>query len=364
MKGYYAATAVFPDALRRLLLSLPLNEQAVVQEIRLYRSHPIRLTVRGQPKFLSADGTLCAEKRHAVMGCDEWLQQTVDKACGYSVYAHQEELRHGYLTTADGCRIGVAGTAVTDGETIRSFRDITSLCVRVAREHEGCADMLAPLVCNEMGVRSMLICSEPCGGKSSVLKDLLVQAERRGVIAVVVDERGELAPTAARIGCDLLLHIPKAQGIEQALRTLSPQLIVFDELGDEREIQAVTTCLCRGVPTVASVHCRTPAELLNRASLRSALYNGAFEYLCFLYGRERPGEIRCVIKTEDWLREMVGDRVGMFDRCWLGDDGMVSAETSGSNAVSFLAVDRPAVGSHSVFGATARRFVGGMVAEK
>ena len=294
MDGFQKAIAVLPPALQETLNGIPDYEKRRVQEIRLRAGQPVMLTAAGQTLVTEA---VCRE---------EWVWQLFDTLCECSVYAHQEELRRGFVTARNGCRIGVAGTAVVENGNIVSYRQITSLCVRVARRHEGCATSLAERVTVDGRVHGLLICGEPSCGKTSLLKDLIREFSCRGISAAVVDERGELSQGESLWGCDVLLYAPKPAGVEQAVRCLAPQVIVLDELGDAAEIDAVMDGVYRGVSTVATVHCRTPDQLLQRPALKRALENGGFEYLCFLKGRETPGRIETVMRTEEWLREVVG----------------------------------------------------------
>ena len=217
----------------------------------------------------------------------------------YSAYTHREELRRGFIT-ANGCRVGVAGTAVVENGEVTGYRSLTSLCIRVAREHIGCASSLAEILF-ENGIHSALICSEPAGGKTGLLRDLAREAADRRFSVSVIDERGELSGFSSLDGCDVLYGAPKAEGIEQAVRCLSPRVVLLDELGNGAELRAVHDAAVRGVPTIATVHARSTANLKQRPALVSLLKNDVFEYTVLLCGRHAPGVIVSVQKTKEWL---------------------------------------------------------------
>ena len=305
--GWNAITAVLPEEMRRLLRHLPPDVRDSVQELRLRAGQAVSISVGGAERFVTADGRLTEAAGGALYCTAAWLRLIVDRVCEQSLYAHQEELRQGFLPAPAGCRIGIAGTAVVENGRITGYRDITSLCLRVAREHRGCAAALAERLC-ENGVCGALICGEPSSGKTSVLRDLLREFAARRLSCAVVDERGEL--TGGGIyGCDILRGAPKAAGVGQAVRCLAPRVIVFDELGGQEEIEAVCDALSCGVPIVASAHCRTAQELLHRDGMQRVLQSGAFTYLVQLEGRTAPGTVARLLRTEDWLREIVGDDV-------------------------------------------------------
>ncbi len=316
--GFDTLLTLLPEELRRGLSRLPTDVKAQVQELRLRAGQAVCVGIRGREHYVTADGAFTDYAGGALHCTTVWLRQTVDRACEQSVYAHQEELRHGFLPAPVGCRIGVAGTAVLEQGRIVSYRNVTSLCLRVAREHYGCAYELAERLCGD-GIHGALIGGEPSSGKTSLLRDLLREFAGRRISAVAVDERGELTG-GTPINCDVLRGTPKAQGITQAIRCLAPRVIVFDELGNTEELQAVHGALTCGVPVVASVHCRRPQELLRREGMTEALRSGAFAYMVQLRGCACPGEIADVIRTEEWLSEAVwntadpdgGDRLGHY----------------------------------------------------
>ncbi len=318
MKGFKTVIRIFPAPLQRLLCQLPVNIGAQIQEIRLRKGNPLVLAIRGKAWYLTTDGQISEDRNRGAICQEEWVENTFEIACDRSVYTHQEELRNGYITTREGYRIGVGGTAVVRGGKVDSFRNIRSLCVRIAREHHGCAAEIAKILYANNTIHSALICGEPSSGKTSLLRDLIYQFDRQGLAVAVIDERGELTGSGKISAGDTLLYTPKAVGVEMAVRTLSPQVIVFDELGDNAEIDAVLDSVCRGVTVITTIH-GSVSDLVRRPTVYRSLQQGAFEYIFFLKGHDMPGKIDEWYRTEDWLHEMgrtyfVGnnrDRYGM-----------------------------------------------------
>lgn len=321
MDSYQNAIAYLPGVLRAPLERVPAAIRETVQEIRLRAGMPVLLSSPRGEWTVDQTGQAVLFSGQGIPGkwlsCDRGqLADTFQALCEYSVHAHQQELRQGYISTKTGCRAGVAGTAVVENGEIVSLRAVTSLCIRVARPHEGCAAGLARRLTAGGGVHSALICGEPSSGKSSLLRDLARQLSQGGTgrcyRVTVVDERGELSGVrfldgrSPLEGCDVLLYAPKPQGIQQAVRCLAPDAVLFDELGTEAETEAVTAGLHSGVAALASAHCRDKASLLRRPAIRRALENGAFDYVVMLTGRERPGGIAGIYETEEWLHEDTG----------------------------------------------------------
>ncbi len=271
------------------LSSLPSNEQRGIQEIRLRAGEPVTLSFPTGDRFLCVTRSSTLQQHDTLLCCHEQLETCFLRFCEESVYAHEEELRQGFIAVRGGLRVGVAGTAVLDGDRVRSVRQVTSLCIRLPRRHAGCAASLVPLICSAGMLRSTLLVGEPSSGKTSLLRDIASSLAARRVRVAVVDERGELGGVDGLCGCDVLRGYPKAVGILQAVRCLAPQVVVFDELGDEREIAAVTACAHAGVATVASLHGRTPQELMKKAAARELITAEVFDQWVFLQGRHAPG---------------------------------------------------------------------------
>ena len=94
----------------------------------------------------------------------------------------------------------------------------------------------------------------------------------------LIDTRAELyeagAPACARL--DVLRGAPIAAGVEIATRTLSPSLIVCDEIGSREEADAILSVAGCGVPIVASAHAGEERELWARPPIRRLLEAGIF----------------------------------------------------------------------------------------
>ena len=75
---------------------------------------------------------------------------------------------------------------------------------------------------------------------------------------------------------DVLEDYPKAQGIEIATRTLSPQALICDEIGDYEEADAILSVQSSGVPLIASAHGSDLSSLLARPAIRLLDRAGVF----------------------------------------------------------------------------------------
>ncbi len=305
MGAFETAIELLPDGLARSLRLISGEEMRRIQEIRLRRGGLLTLSVGASEKTVDAAGVLSDVIGPLTIYCDSTdIEKTFLKACDYSVHSHMAELREGFVTAKGGIRVGVAGTTVTENGTITAVRDISSLCIRVAGRHDGCATPLRELFCSR--IPSLLIAGPPSSGKTSMLRDVarMIASPPFRYRVTVVDERGEIAGLGGLENADVLCAIPKPIGILQAVRTLAPDVIVVDELGTLAEVEAITENLHAGVPAIATAHCRNIGEALRRPAVRLALKRGIFEKIVFLRGRENVGQIREIIEVADL--EMAG----------------------------------------------------------
>lgn len=284
-----------PEGWIAALKTLTTEERASIQELRIRRGEPLMLSTIGGVRYLSCSG-LTALRQPGVWICTPaQLARCVALLCDEAVYAHQEELCQGYIALAGGIRVGIAGRAVVQGDYIRSVQEVSALCIRLPRRHRGCAAGLISFLEEQGRVCSGLLVGEPASGKTSLLRDAAALLASRHYRVTVVDERGELAGVDGLPGCEVLSGYPKAVGIRQAVRCLAPQVVVFDELGEEAEVEAVAACAHAGVAVLASLHGRDETELTLRPAVRLLLQRRMFSRWLFLAGRENPGRVkRCV----------------------------------------------------------------------
>ena len=236
--------------------------------------------------------------------------------CGNAVYSCQEDIARGCITVGRGHRAGICGTAVLENGRLKTIRDISSINLRIAKEVKGCADRCISLTLGDR-LCSILIAGAPCSGKTTLLRDIAcalsggrtvfgVKLPRRRIS--VIDERGELA--AVRNGAsncdigmctDVLDGYPRSEGIINAVRYMSPELIICDEIGTQQDIEALKGCVGSGVKIIASVHCGDKQELCLRPQCRQLLETGVFEKVVLLEQGMPPGRIAEIVDVRHGL---------------------------------------------------------------
>ncbi|MBO5653255.1 MAG: hypothetical protein J6S44_03475 [Clostridia bacterium] len=258
---------LLPSALLAAVGALHLPPSARLSEIRVRggRRASLSLFLNGELVNLPLPYVADGEEVNAILG----------RACGGSVYAFEEELREGYVSLGDGVRLGVCGRAVVKEGALRALSTVDSLVFRLPTVRAAEREALAKFFLSHRG--GILLFSPPGGGKTTALRGFVDRVAKELRVAVV-DTRGELYGFAEDALVDVLSGYPKAKGTEIAVRTLSPQVLVLDEIGSE-EARSLRDIVSLGVRVVATAHAATGEELLSCESLRELFSQGLFSYL-------------------------------------------------------------------------------------
>lgn len=300
-------------SLRGLIFSLPENILETLEEIRLRKLRPLALSYRGKIAFVTARGEITSNSQEAYVVSPEELELTVQIISKSSLYAFAEELKNGFLTLPGGHRVGVGGRfTLVDGK-IAGVKEIGSLNFRLAREVTGCTVSLLPQLVDPGGKPySTLVVSPPQCGKTTFLRDLAYQFSTgapslglAGSKVVIVDERSEIAGVYEGIpqmnvgsSTDVLDACPKAEGILIAVRALSPDVIITDEIGTSRDVEALQEAVNSGVRVMASVHAGSWRELEERPSLKPLFAESTFQRAVLLSHRRGPGTVEGILRLD------------------------------------------------------------------
>lgn len=280
---FHEAVGQLPETLRWQFVNEVSEQVTYVNEIRLTANNPpILLTDRGKLTLSSITSP-------------SLLSDSVLSLTDGSLHTHQRELATGYLSLKGGHRAGVAGTAVYDiNGQIKAVRNISAIVLRISHSFNlMTASLYTQLFGN--GLCGVLVVGEPCSGKTTLLKNIASKLAKEYTVAVV-DERGELCENLE--GVCVLKGYNKAQGMMMAVRSLSPQVIICDEIGDIADVEAVVTALNCGVSVVTSIHARSKSELCRRKAGELLLNTRAFDKAVFLSKIPTIGTIREVVELD------------------------------------------------------------------
>lgn len=329
VEEYEKALFYLPPTLREALQSIPEGEKARIQEIRLRAGRPLSVFDGAVSRFVTGRGALTYGGNGGFVVDQGLIQDAFVRLCDYSVHTHQGEMERGFVTTPKGDRVGLCASVVKDRDGTVSCREISSLSLRISREIPGAGREL----CRRWDLsRGLLIGGGPGTGKTTLLRDLgrfLASGDLGPCRKVVyIDERYELSAMFRGVPrrdiglCgDAICGLPKGEAIEQAVRTLSPEFLLCDEIGSLGEVREIASGLACGVKFLVTVHCGSLEELLTGPIPRALMDTGAFGGAALLDSPARPSQVVRLMTKEEFyhgkgagpapdLLRLCSDRVG------------------------------------------------------
>lgn len=287
---------VFPDNIRSLLSALPPSVFGGLEEIRIREGRPLEINAGGRFCYLTSEGGMTLDAAKAFMPSKLECNRLLDLITNHSLYTMEEELRKGFITIEGGHRIGLAGRTVLGGGKVEHLRDISGYNVRLAREIKGLANTLLPQILDfkHKSVLHTLILSPPQHGKTTLIRDLARQissgtwrhpeARWPGMKVGIIDERSEIAGSKRGVPSfdvgprtDVMDGCPKAEGMMMMIRSMSPDVLIVDEIGRSEDVDALAEALHAGVRVIATAHGSNVDDLSSRPAMSRLLECSFFQ---------------------------------------------------------------------------------------
>jgi stage III sporulation protein AA len=285
-----------PKNIADMIRKIPPFQLEEMEEIRIRINRPIEITLKGNPKFLS----YVIQSEDAV--------HLMNKISQFSIYTLEEELKRGYITVSGGHRIGLAGKVILEDGRVKAIRDISSFNIRIAKEKIGIAEPIIPYIFKENLMHTMII-GPPQTGKTTLLRDIAriisdgylkygIKAEKVGI----VDERSEIAGCVNGIPqltfghrVDVLDACPKAEGMMMMIRSMSPDVLVVDEIGREEDAEAIMEAIHAGIKLIMTTHGNSLEEIRKRPSLKQIIDQQIFQRFIVLSRKKGPGTVTHIL---------------------------------------------------------------------
>ena len=268
-----------------------------IEEIRLRVNKP--LIINGDLiDYFYNDKTKKLDKNmdNAYVVTKEDIEQTFQIICKYSIHSFMDDIKKGFVTLRGGHRVGIVGKAIVENGKVENIKYISSLNIRISKEIKNCSDkVMNHIVKGSTKINNTIIISPPQCGKTTLLRDIVRNLSNgndkfnfKGVKVALIDERNEIIETC-----------PKDIGIMMVLRSMSPNVIVTDEIGTEKDIKALYTALNGGVGLITTVHGDSIEDIKNRKELKNLLDEELFKKVILLSAKKGPGTIEKIYDLQE-----------------------------------------------------------------
>lgn len=285
-----------PKIIADQISKLPPSQCEEIEEIRVRINRPIEVIMRGDSKFLS----------YIVQPEDAF--HLLNKISHYSIYALEEELQRGYITVSGGHRIGLAGKVILEDGKVKAIRDIASFNIRIARERVGIAEPIISDIFNGEWLNTMII-GPPQTGKTTMLRDIarLISSgnsklKLKSAKVGIVDERSEITGCVNGVPqltfghrVDVLDACPKAEGMMMMIRSMSPNVLIVDEIGGREDAEAIMEAVHAGITLMMTTHGNSLTDIRKRPSLSEILQQDIFQRFIVLSRKKKPGTIAFIL---------------------------------------------------------------------
>ena len=312
----------FPQTIRDVLLKADPAVLSDIEEIRLRAGKPVTLLNSDGDWFVNKEGKLTCRKENAYIADPMEITRTLELMSEKSVYAYQDEVRNGFITLRGGHRVGIAGRVVLENGMVKNIKDISGLNIRISREVPGCSgDIIRYIIRNSSDIYNTLIISPPQCGKTTLLRDIARiisdgtdRYNFKGVKVGVVDERSEIAAcfkgvpqNNVGIRTDVLDGCPKTVGMDMMPRSMSPRVIITDEIGNQGDRDAILRVVNAGVKIIATAHGYGISDLKTRREVLNLMEDKIFERYIVLSNAKGPGTLEEVVDGLT-MRQLVAGR--------------------------------------------------------
>ncbi|MBR3614934.1 MAG: stage III sporulation protein AA [Clostridia bacterium] len=281
----------FPVTIKEILEKEITEVNDFVEEIRIRANKPIIIKFNKKEKIIK------------YFVSSEEILKTLQLVCENSIYSYQHQIADGFVTIVGGHRVGVAGSCVIENGKVININYINSLNFRIARQIKGISREVLRYILDldQNTILNTLIVSPPGVGKTTLLKDITKQISSgikllkfKGLNVGIVDERGEIAALYKGVAqndigikTDVMDNVSKAIGIKMLIRSMTPQVIIADEIGKEEDIDAINYALCSGCKGIFTAHGKKMKDLYLNEVLKKMIEGNIFELILFLDSKEK-----------------------------------------------------------------------------
>lgn len=279
------------DGVKKYLKILDINE------IRIRLNSPIIVTVKNKKYYLGENG-FC-EREKAIFCTYPMLQSIVYKLCENSVYSVNDSIKSGYICLPEGVRVGIVGEVVTENNEVKTIKNFQAINIRIPHNVEGCSEQIFDYIMTD-SFKNTLIISPPGAGKTTLVRDIILTFSKRNIPynILLVDERNEIANMSSgeqgfKLGdfTDIITNCDKSYAFNYGVRTMSPDIIVTDEINLDSDLMGIIDTINCGVKVLATIHADNIEQLRQKRNFEKIVANSMFERYIVLSNLHGPGTL-------------------------------------------------------------------------
>lgn len=255
-----------------LLFALNRTSIDKLYEIRLRNGYPIKIIYDNGLYYLSNNGATTL-KSQSIICLNNYISNIILNVTECSIYAFNNEIKNGFITTSDGVRIGLAGDCVVDNDSVLTMKNYSSINIRIPHFIDGCSNDILKYAVNDGIVYNTLIISPPFYGKTTILKDCIKNLDKINLFTIlVIDERGEFSCVGGE-NVDYIKFCTKSYAFTCGLRALSPHVVFVDELSNKSDWEFAFSASNSGVKVFASCHGNGFNDVINKAYANKCIFD-------------------------------------------------------------------------------------------